>query len=400
MGEGTERATPALPGASLLYVHGLAPPTPGGVSMVVHLLLSRLPAQVDTFTDLALRGRVRRGGLVVPGRYHFVPRLPRWARRRVRLIGVVQTAGNALLAVAAGLAAARVARRRETRWVLSVADDGFSVIAGSVCARTAGLPHLVWVFDPWEENAYGPAERWLAQRLERRIWRNAAAVIVHADEMAEHYACKHGVRCAVLPTPVDMDGWERLPVDGTVAAGGPREMLVAGAVYWLQADAVRRLAQVCRGLEEVRLTVLSDPALLDAHDLDADRFEPSLSPERFRSRLREADVLFIGLSFDADAPLAVRTSTPARLPEYLASGRPILVHAPPGSHLAEYTRRAGFGALVDRPDNEALRETLERLLVDEAGNAERARVARRLARERHGADAVAAELWRILTGAM
>src|SRR3954469_1149795 len=178
MGVGKESALWRLAGTSLLYVHGLAPPTPGGVAVVVELLLSRLPVSVDTVTDAALRRRVSRGGLRVPGRYHFVPRLPRWGRRPLRVLGALQTAANVVLAAGAAVRASLIARRRGSRWVLSVADDGFSVIAGSVCARFAARPHFVWVFDPWEENAYAHAERWLARRLERRIWQNAEAIVV------------------------------------------------------------------------------------------------------------------------------------------------------------------------------------------------------------------------------
>lgn len=396
MGVGKESALSRLPGTSLLYVHGLAPPTPGGVSVVVQLLLSRLPVSVDTVTDAALRRRVSRGELRVPGRYHFVPRLPRWGRRRLRVIGVLQTAANVVLAVGAGVRASLIARRRGSRWVLSVADDGFSVIAGSVCARLAGRPHFVWVFDPWEENAYAHAERWLARRLERRIWQNAEAIVVHAEEMSRHYALKHGVRCDVLPTPVDMAAWKRVPARRPVAGRERKEVLVAGAVYWLQSGAVRRLAEACRGLDDVCLTVLTRPELLDADGLDADRFEPWLPPDRFRERLRSADVLFLGLSFEAAAALAARTSTPARLPEYMASGTPILVHAPPGSHVAEYVRREGFGALVDRDDPDLLASALAELLDGADTAAERVRTGRRLALERHDADTVATGLAGVL----
>jgi glycosyltransferase involved in cell wall biosynthesis len=396
MGDGNESAPPRLAGASLIYVHGLAPPTPGGVSVVVQLLLSRLPLSVDTVTDIALRPRLRRGGLNVPGPYHFVLRLPRWGQRPFPVIGALQTAANFALAVAAGVRASLVARQRGSRWVLSVADDGFSVVAGAIGAKLSGRTHVVWVFDPWEENAYGKAERWLARRLERRIWRNAAAIVVHAEEMSRHYAAKHGVRCDVLPTPVDMAAWERVPPKARVGRPGRKEVLVAGAVYWLQAGAVRHLAEACRRLDDVCLTVVAAPELLDAKGVQADRVEPWLPPDRFRARLRSADVLFLGLSFDAAAPLAACTSTPARLPEYMASGTPILIHAPPGSHVAEYARREGFGALVDRDDPDLLAHALTELLNGSDTASERARTGQRLALERHDADRVAAGLARVL----
>ncbi len=363
------------------------------------MLLSRLPVDVDTVTDVSLRGRLRRGGLRLPGHYHFVPRFPRWGTRQPRLVGIAQTAANVGLAIAAGLLGARIARRRRSRWVLSVADDGFSVIAGSVAARLSRRPHLVWVFDPWEENLYGPAERWLAVQLERRIWSNAAAVIVHSPEMARHFASKHGVRCDVLPTPVDVAAWDGIPARDRPARDGRREILVAGALYWLQSGAVRRLAEACRRLDGVELALISAPELMQSADLNADRFEGWLPPDRFRARLRQADALFLGLSFDSGAPLAAHTSAPARLPEYLASETPLLIHAPADSHVAQYARQEGFGVLVDRADVQAVVDGVREVLDDGATAARRATAGRRLAAERHDVRCVAEKLAEVLARA-
>jgi glycosyltransferase involved in cell wall biosynthesis len=362
------------------------------------MLLSRTRLRVDAFTDMRLRRRVRGRDLVLPADYHWMPRLPRWGKRPIKAIAAAQSALNVVLAVGCGLWAAVVARRRSAEWVLAVVDEGFSVIAGYACARVTGLPLVIWVFDPWEENAYNDCERWLARKLEPRIWPRAKAILVHAEEMSEHYRAKHGVRCEVLPTPVDLDA-----VAAPAQVGGNRdginEVLVGGAVYWLQADAVRRLGRVCRRMPDVELTLVSSPELLPASGIAADRVEPLLPRDLVRARLRRADVLFLGLSFDSDAPLVVNTSAPARLPEYLASGTPLLVHAPSGSHVAEYAKRAGFATVVDEPDEDRLAAALREILADPVATEDRARRGSALAEQRHSADRVADALERALEGA-
>ena len=50
--------------------------------------------------------------------------------------------------------------------------------------------------------------------------------------------------------------------------------------------------------------------------------------------------------------------------EYLASGRPILVHAPKDSFLSWYFRKYKCGAVVDVYDHKRLASVLERLLSD------------------------------------
>jgi glycosyltransferase involved in cell wall biosynthesis len=381
----------------LVYLHAYAPPTPGGTPVLIHRLLSGLPPdKLEVVTDVARREAVSSGGpRVLQASYHFV--------RRKRRRGDRFVAGRALdavidgaLAVTAGVRAAAVARRRRAGWVLTVSDEGFSVIAGAVCSRLTGRPHIVMVFDLWEENAYDGFARALARVLEPRILRNAARVVVHNDKMAQHYHAKHGISCAVLPTSVEP--WQTAPAE-TRRPDDCREILFAGAVYWAQEDSLRRLSRATRGLDGVRLTIVgsgTDEAALRERGIVADRLEPNLPPERFRPRLEQADVLFLGLGFETGHPDVIRTAAPAKLPEYMASGRPILVHAPRGSHVAEYGREAGFAEVVDVPDEQALRVALLRLLEDAELAGARAARALELVRDRHEASRVRQEFCRLL----
>jgi glycosyltransferase involved in cell wall biosynthesis len=163
----------------------------------------------------------------------------------------------------------------------------------------------------------------------------------------------------------------------------PYEVLYAGAVYWAQEDAVKRLARVCAQLDDVRLTIVGDEAQLRAAEIEADRFELPLPAGAFRERVRQADVVVLGLSFDSEYPAVIATATPARLPEYMASGTPLLVHAPAGSHVAIYARREDFAEVVDEADDSALAVGLRHVIDDPALSGMRARHARDLALERH-----------------
>src|SRR5580765_4876776 len=154
----------------LVYVHAFAPPTPGGTPVILRRLLTGLaPREIITVTDLIWRRAARAGGTTIPGPYRWFVKLPPWgARWRVgRIVGM---AINRVLATIAGVQAALIARRHQACAVLSVTDNGFSVIAGDIAARLAGVPHAIWVFDLWEENAYTDVDRWVARRLEGPIW--------------------------------------------------------------------------------------------------------------------------------------------------------------------------------------------------------------------------------------
>jgi glycosyltransferase involved in cell wall biosynthesis len=387
-----------MPSPPLVYVHAYAPPYPGGTPVILRRVLGALaPIRVVTVTDHYVSRHYGAAPGRIPGPYRWVTRMPPWGSRWLagRIAGV---AANTVLAVAAGVYAGLLARRHRAGWVLSVVDEGFSVIAGHVASRVGGAPHLVWVFDLWQENAYRDVDRWLAALVERRILQGAAAVISHAEEMSDFYERKHGVRCFVLPTPIDIPPEEReaVPPASGEAAGRQLEVLYAGALYWAQEEAVRRLARVCRSLDGVRLTVVGHEHAVRAAGIEADAVEAPTSPEAFRARVRGADVAFLGLAFDSPHPEVIATATPARLPEYMASGTPLLVHAPGGSHVAEYARREDFAEVVDVPDDDALAEGLRRVAGDPALSNMRARRARAIALERHDAERVRDRLRRLL----
>jgi glycosyltransferase involved in cell wall biosynthesis len=381
----------------LMLLHALAPPTPGGTPVVLERLLTNLPGvAVDVVTDRSLRALVRAGGPgVLDARYRFVRKWPGWGGRW-RFGRLVIAAIDAVLALIAGVRAARWARQDRVRWVLSVTDEGFSVIAGAVAARLAGVPHVVMVFDLWEENAYTDVQRAVAARLEPRIFRGAAAVVGYCPQIVEHYRDKYGIEAVDIPTPVDPGGE---PVQGVPAVDdGSREVLLAGAVYWAQRDAVARLLSLRGRIPGLRMVTIGGEETLRHSGLRPDRSEPTMPGTELRRRLGLADVLFLGLSLSSEHPAIVRTATPARLVEYMASGRPVLVHAPAGSHVAEYARREDFAEVVDDADPEALLAGLRRVLEDPEVSARRATRARSLAVERHDAVKVGAAFGRILDG--
>ncbi len=78
-----------------------------------------------------------------------------------------------------------------------------------------------------------------------------------------------------------------------------------------------------------------------------------------------ADILFVGLSFETRFPLLINTSSPGKTCEYLASGRPILVHAPKECYVAAYATERGFAHVVGENNVEALKRGILKLVSDQ-----------------------------------
>lgn len=376
----------------LILVHAWAPPTAGGTSFVVERVLRDLrQVDLDVWTRATQRSAVRRGSFLLPGRYRFFLKVKSTARLP-QPVAWVPTALNVALAVLTGLVIGLVARRQRPTWILSVADEGYSQIAATVAASVSRVPHILWVFDVWEENAYAMSDRRVARWLERRLWRAASAILVHAEELAEHYEHKHGVHAHVLRTPIEefpLDDLDRPKADRTW------EVLVAGSIYWPQAEALARVAEAVRGIRGMSLTVIGEQRLQPIQ-IAADRYERALCAESLRKRLAHARLLVLGLSFEVPFPEVVRTATPARLPEYVAAGVPLLVHAPATSHVVRHVRRHDLGTVVDIPDVGAVAHALKAIRSDEPNQMRRAERARRFVCAAHGLTAVRAAFLEVL----
>ena len=368
------------PSRPVVFVHAFAPPTAGGTPVLLHRLLVPFGSDLAIFTDIARRPSVAaRDPLALPARYRYFRRPP-YVAERFAAGRLVSAAATVIAATVVGVRAALAARRIGAGWILSAQDGGFSVIAGTVAARIARVPHVVLTFDLWEENAYRPTELMLARVFEGLLLRRAT-VIVHCEQMADFYRAKHGIRCLIVRTST-----ERWPEPAPRVRQPPYEILFAGHVYWAQEDALRRLVRAVRGRADVRVTVLGHrgglPSLVRM-GIEPHGVEPSLSGAAYTTRIQAADVLFVGLSFDSRYPHVVRTASPAKLPDYLASGVPVVVHAPRGSHVAEWTRQSDAAVVVDEADDEALSTAIASVLRDREATARRISNGLELAREHH-----------------
>ncbi|MDD1684697.1 MAG: glycosyltransferase, partial [Methanoregula sp.] len=100
---------------------------------------------------------------------------------------------------------------------------------------------------------------------------------------------------------------------------------------------------------------------------------------------QSADILFLPLAFDSPYPDIIRTSAPGKIGEYLASEKPVLVHAPKDSFIAWYFSKNRCGDVVSENNPDTLAEHVVRLVRDDEYRRELARNAYILARDQFDA---------------
>src|SRR5262249_47811910 len=134
-------------------------------------------------------------------------------------------------------------------------------------------------------------------------------------------------------------------------------------------DAFRNLAEVLRAGEiDATLDIYTAQSAAQVADAGIDG-PVSVHAHRplaeIASVQSQADILFLPLAFDSPFPTLIRSSSPAKMGEYLAAGRPILVHAPSDSFVARYFSQHRCGVVVDTLAPEPLANAVRRLLGDE-----------------------------------
>jgi glycosyltransferase involved in cell wall biosynthesis len=348
----------------LLILSYFFPPMSNGPAFVMESLL----AQLDVRGSTVYCGR--------PGRYSDHLDRPSRVDTTVRQFDLppglsladgrlrLGAAANVLLSLALAVSAARTLRRPEIRGLLVVYPKQHFLLAALLAALTTRKPLAVYFMDVYVEGL--PRGRTIARLIERWVARRASVVFAMSEPHAEHLARKFPrARVVELPHPCEEDHVlpeRRLP--------GTPSIVFTGAVYEAQADAIRRLVAALDLLPDLdpQLHLFSQTA---ADDLQREGIRPGkrvhiqqATRSESRAAQRAADVLFLPLAFEARRDVVV-TASPSKLPEYLAAGRPILVHAPPTAYVVAYARERGFAEVVDVPDADALARAVERLAADE-----------------------------------
>lgn len=239
----------------------------------------------------------------------------------------------------------------------------FDLPAAYLASRRLRVPFVAYLFDDpifqWEPGIY----RWLA-RFWEPIWaRGASAIIAPNEVLANDVRARvPAANIFIVRNPVNPTSPAHAPASPIYERSDlsrPCRLLYTGSVYSAQASAFRNLNTALNRLAgrfELHVYTSQPVTALAANGLDGPyvHHHPHAPQSTALKLQRNADILFLPLSFNSAIPEAILSSSPAKLGEYLAAGSPILVHAPAGSFATELLRRADAGLIVDTSDPDQL----------------------------------------------
>ena len=320
---------------------------------------------------------------------HYIPRRPTGLRRLVHQASFALTAAPVMIAQAL---------RHPPDRVVVIAPALVSAPLGWLAARLAGAPAWLHLQDLELDAAHatgliGPAP--LATRIERWVLRRFDRVSTISTQMCARVAAK-----GVAPHRIqELRNWaEPMPLPTTAQMTAlrralgittPHVLLYSGALGRKQGlEAIPDLAHRLRHRRDLTLLICGDGPMRPMLE-QAARDHPNLRVAPLQPRDRLGALLGLAtvhlLPQIADAADLV---LPSKLTNMLASGRPVLATAAPGTALAAEV--AGCGVVVPPGDTTALVVELDLLLQDPDRRATLGSAGRRAARDRWHADTILA----------
>lgn len=307
----------------------------------------RLPAR---YYHLPPESQFRRGYRFGSGRVHESFNVP-W--------GIVMRAGRI----------ARILKREGCRAIVACSGSLLDLPASFLASRWAGIPFYPYYFDYYAYQHVDPTAHFFARRFEPIFMKGASGVIVPNEILGEALEERYGVKATLIRNPCDPAEYEGLPDHTSVSFNGEMSVVYTGAIYDAHYDAFRNLLAAIKltGRSDVKLHIYSGSEVdWEGEGIRGDALvrheHQTLSAARRIQR--NADLLFLPLAFKSPYPELVRTSATSKLGEYLATRRPVLVHAPADSFVSWYVRQHECGLVVDEQSPERLAQAIERLSND------------------------------------
>lgn len=279
-------------------------------------------------------------------------------------------------------AIARMLRQHNCQAIVAcTGGDLVDLPAAVEAGRRTGLPTHLYYFDDYRVQWEILGGRWwrkvtarLRDLAEPDSLRGSLGVLVPNETLADDVRARTNAPVSIIRNPVDTAAYSELrprfprqPLDRS----RPLRVVYTGSVYGAQADCLRRLCEAIDLLAAAGISLQlhvhgPQPCLDTLRELPTDKilFHPPVSNAESAAIQVQADILFLPLSFTCAFPALIRTSAPGKFGEYLASGTPVLVHAPPNAFPTTFVKQHACATACDEADSRALAGSLAEMIAN------------------------------------
>jgi len=249
------------------------------------------------------------------------------------------------------------------RFLLGISDTGAALIATYLISHRHRIPYCYYLYDLYRGNQLPFAEKLVARFCERSLLTRARYVIVNNEGTAEYYRKRYGeaIRTKIVYNSIFPKTYERQRQPYEIQP--PYEIIFTGNVGWAQEESLNNLIRAADFLEDLPISFkfyINKPtakiiASVARHPNISINYAPYASMPIIQSR---ASLLFLPLAWNTGGEDIIATATPGKFTDYLASGRPILVHAPAYAYISQYVKKHRLGLVVDKNNTQLLVDTI------------------------------------------
>jgi hypothetical protein len=263
-----------------------------------------------------------------------------------------------------------VAQRERCNYLLGVYPDELYCHAACQASIELDLPFSSYFHNTYMDNAAIDPRR--ATEIQAQIFERSEYVFVMSEGMKRFYDEKYGLG-KFVPLVHTFEEYPPLEQEGSeFAQSGKTRLVLYGNFNESNMDATRRLIHAVKndGRYELNLYTSVPRLLLRQRGMDVSAvvYHGSLGHLAFAdlfAELRQYDIVVLTHGFTgAYGDVEYQTIFPTRTIPMLLSGRPILVHSPPGAYLTEFFRENNCAVVVDEPSPAAILSGLKRIELD------------------------------------
>jgi len=249
--------------------------------------------------------------------------------------------------------------------MLGISDYGPAIISTYLIHKKTKIPYSIYLFDLYKGNYYPFPGGILSKIYEKRILNNAEHIIVTNQGTKDFYIKRYDYlknKITVIYNSVDPFPYINLPEE-KYSPKSPYTILFTGNVSWPQARSIKNLVEAVDEMKDINLEMYC-PNGSYLKKIGINYNLKVASPQEIPNIQRNADILFLPLSWETKGPEIIKTATPGKLTTYLISGKPILIHAPRNTALTNYTKSNNFACVVAEESKEGLQQAIRKIVSD------------------------------------
>lgn len=264
-----------------------------------------------------------------------------------------------------------IIKQEKINILMGLSDLQMNLFYTYIISKLTKLSFTLYLFDLYKGNLLSFPYNMIAKIMEPAIFKSATHIFVTNDETKKYYVKKYGEeeKYSIIHNSVSPDAYmENNSLKEMRTEERRIKIVFTGNIYWPQEQSLKNLLHLIKNTNNnITLTIYCPNVpknILDEYGQNKNINFTNAQQSEMPKIQSDADILFLPLSWNTDAPDIIKTASPGKLTDYLIAGKPILIHAPDYSFVAKYAKENKFAEVVDENSTNMLEKAILKIISD------------------------------------